>query len=307
MINGLIKPDAGRIELRGRIGALIELGTGFNPILTGRENIYVNAALHGVSKQEVDQRFDEIVEFSEVGDFIDAPFRSYSSGMKVRLGFAVMAHMSPDVLIVDEVLSVGDVGFRWKCYDIIDKLMARSAVIFVSHNMEAITRISTRGLVVDRGTIAFEGDAIAASQYYLAGFGQDSEKLIKPDHSFDYIRLDGSCEEKTIQFRDDLEVAIGVTSPQAYDDLLLKINITTTAGQIAAEYSSRNNGDLIQLKPGKNELSAKLLNLTLLPQKYLVSFSIINNRCDSIFWCRNVQELTIEGSQQGHQPYQLVT
>ena len=112
MLNGLIKPDAGRITMRGRVGALIELGTGFNPILTGRENIYNNAAVLGLDKAFVDRRLDDIIAFAEIGDAIDAPVRSYSSGMKVRLGFAVAAHMEPDVLLIDEVLAVGDAGFR---------------------------------------------------------------------------------------------------------------------------------------------------------------------------------------------------
>ena len=112
MLNGLIKPDKGKITMKGRIGALIELGAGFNPILTGRENIYNNGAVLGFSKKEIDAKFDAIIEFAEIDDFIDTPVQNYSSGMKVRLGFAVAAQMEPDVLIIDEVLAVGDVGFR---------------------------------------------------------------------------------------------------------------------------------------------------------------------------------------------------
>jgi len=115
MLNGLIKPDQGRIEMRGRVGALIELGAGFNPILSGRENIYVNGSVLGLAKEEIDQKLDEIIEFSELDEFIDSPVQNYSSGMKVRLGFAVAAHMKPDILLIDEVLAVGDIGFRTKC------------------------------------------------------------------------------------------------------------------------------------------------------------------------------------------------
>jgi len=129
MLNGLIKPDRGRIEIRGRIGALIALGAGFNPILTARENIYVNGSILGLSKKQIDAKFDEIVEFAEIGEFIDAPVQSYSSGMRVRLGFAVAAVlMKPDVLLLDEVLAVGDVGFTIKCLNAVRQLSARSAV-----------------------------------------------------------------------------------------------------------------------------------------------------------------------------------
>jgi lipopolysaccharide transport system ATP-binding protein len=117
MLNGLIKPDKGRIELAGRVGALISLGAGFNPILTGRENIYVNGSVLGLTKKEIDSKLAEIVAFAEIDDFIDTPVQSYSTGMQVRLGFAVATAMQPDVLLLDEVLAVGDVAFRAECYE----------------------------------------------------------------------------------------------------------------------------------------------------------------------------------------------
>ena len=117
MLNGLIKPDHGRIEMRGRVGALIALGAGFNPILTGRENIYVNGSVLGLSRKEIDRKLEDIINFAEIGDFIDLPVQSYSSGMQVRLGFAVATAMEPDILLLDEVLAVGDDAFRSKCFD----------------------------------------------------------------------------------------------------------------------------------------------------------------------------------------------
>jgi len=131
MLNGLIKPDRGRIEMRGRIGALIALGAGFNPILTGRENIYVNASVLGLNKRYIDKQVDSIVEFSGLNEYIDMPVQSYSSGMTVRLGFSIASTLAPDVLILDEVLAVGDASFRAKCFDRIGKLLKDSAVIFV--------------------------------------------------------------------------------------------------------------------------------------------------------------------------------
>ena len=117
MLNGLIKPDRGRIEMRGRVGALIALGAGFNPILSGRENIYVNGSVLGLSRKEIDAKYDEIVDFADIGEFINAPVQSYSSGMQVRLGFAVAVAVQPQILLLDEVLAVGDVSFQAKCFN----------------------------------------------------------------------------------------------------------------------------------------------------------------------------------------------
>lgn len=161
MLNGLLKPDAGRIEMHGRVAALIELGAGFNPILTGRENVYVNGAVLGFSKREIDRKFDAIVDFAELRDFIDSPVKNYSSGMKVRLGFAVAAQMEPDVLLIDEVLAVGDIGFKIKCYNEIYRLVKSAAVIFVSHSMPQVGKICTGGLVMKDGLIKTATNDIA--------------------------------------------------------------------------------------------------------------------------------------------------
>jgi lipopolysaccharide transport system ATP-binding protein len=155
MLNGLIKPDKGRIEMNGRIGALIELGAGFNPILTGRENIYVNGSVLGFTKKEIDQKLDAIIDFAGIEEFVDSPVQNYSSGMKVRLGFAVAAQMEPDVLIIDEVLAVGDISFTIKCLNRVHELLARSAVIFVSHSMPFVARLCTQVIVMQKGEKVF--------------------------------------------------------------------------------------------------------------------------------------------------------
>jgi lipopolysaccharide transport system ATP-binding protein len=152
MLNGLIKPDQGKIELRGRIGALIALGAGFNPILSGMENIYVSATILGLSKREIDRQINSIVDFAELSDFIHAPVQTYSSGMQVRLGFAVASSLRPDILLLDEVLAVGDAAFRTKCFNRIHEILPHCAVIFVSHSMPQITRICSKLLLLDRGT-----------------------------------------------------------------------------------------------------------------------------------------------------------
>jgi lipopolysaccharide transport system ATP-binding protein len=154
LINGLIRPDVGRLSTSGRVGALIELGTGFHPVLSGRENIYVNAAILGLGRKEIDRRLDEIIDFAEIGEFIDAPVQSYSSGMKVRLGFSIAAHLNPEILLVDEILSVGDASFRQRCFDrIMSYKRAGGTVVFVSHNPSAIETVCDRALLLDHGCV----------------------------------------------------------------------------------------------------------------------------------------------------------
>lgn len=151
LLNGLIRPDAGRVSMRGRVGALIELNAAFNPLLTGRENIYNEATLLGFTKSDINSRFDQIVDFAEIHEFLDMPVQNYSSGMRVRLGFAIAAELEPDVLLIDEVLAVGDVGFRAKCLARMGELRKKCAFIFVSHSMPQVARISTSVLHLDHG------------------------------------------------------------------------------------------------------------------------------------------------------------
>lgn len=168
VLNGLYAPDKGQIVMRGKIGALIELGAGFNPILTGRENIYNNASILGFTKKEVEDKMASIIEFSEIEQFIDMPVQNYSSGMKVRLGFAIAAHLEPDILIIDEVLAVGDLGFVLKCFKKIDELLPNTALIFVSHSMPMISRICNQIILMNHGKVQYQGSNISdgIAQYY---------------------------------------------------------------------------------------------------------------------------------------------
>jgi len=160
MLNGLIRPDAGSITIHGRVGALIELGTGFNPILTGRENVYVNGAILGLTKKQIDAKLEEILDFAGLGDFIDVPVQSYSSGMRLRLGFAVAACLDPNVLLVDEVLAVGDAAFRLKCMRAIrNRVDSGMAIILVSHQLGTIMNVCDRAIWVDKGKIYSSGTA----------------------------------------------------------------------------------------------------------------------------------------------------
>lgn len=162
-------PTAGNIYLNGRITSMLEVGTGFHNELTGRENIYLNGAILGMTKAEIDQRFDEIVEFSEIGQFIDTPVKRYSSGMKVKLGFSVASHLNSEILIMDEVLAVGDMAFQRKCLDRMRKVAEEEGrtILYVSHNMQTIRTLCDRCIVLDHGTVVFDGDVEKAISIYM--------------------------------------------------------------------------------------------------------------------------------------------
>lgn len=167
ILSGLIKPDAGSVRVKGRVAPLIALGAGFNPILTGRENIYVNMSILGMTKKEIDSRFNDVINFAEIGDALDAPVQTYSSGMAARLGFACAAHTDPDILLVDEVLAVGDLKFRMKCHRHLAKLLQRgTCFILVSHNPHAILTVCRTAIYLSQGALAAAGDtATVMSQY----------------------------------------------------------------------------------------------------------------------------------------------
>jgi lipopolysaccharide transport system ATP-binding protein len=184
MLNGLISPDKGRIEMHGKVGALIELGAGFSPLLTGRENIYNNGAILGFTKEQIDGKLEEIIEFSEIADFIDSPVQNYSSGMKVRLGFAIAAQMEPDILIIDEVLAVGDLGFQAKCFNRINELINKCAIIFVSHSMPQVARIASEVIHLHKGSILFQGKNVGDGiETYYKGFNSEVAQFVGKENS----------------------------------------------------------------------------------------------------------------------------
>jgi ABC-type polysaccharide/polyol phosphate transport system ATPase subunit len=202
MLNGLIKPDGGRIEMRGRVGALIALGAGFNPVLTGRENIYINAAVHGLTKKQTDAKIDDIVEFAELGEFINAPVQSYSSGMAVRLGFAIAANTEPDILLLDEVLAVGDVAFQAKCFNAIAQFRRRgTAFILVSHNMHHISRYADQVVYLKKGRIAHIGDSLQGIEKFLADMHQTDRGIESSLTDWSHVHGSGKVVFTGARFR----------------------------------------------------------------------------------------------------------
>jgi len=168
MLNGIILPDKGGIRIKGRVGALIQIGAGFHPQLTGRENIYINGTILGMNKREINKKFDAIVDFADIGDFLDTPVKHYSSGMFVRLGFAVAVHCEPDILLVDEVLAVGDFQFQRKCIDRMSSLIKRGVtVIFISHNLPSVGGFCKKGILLDKGCSIKQGNIDEVIQRFL--------------------------------------------------------------------------------------------------------------------------------------------
>ncbi len=207
LLSGLIKPDKGVITIRGKIQALIALGAGFNPILTGRENIYINGAILGFSKKEIDCLIEEIMDFSEIGEFIDMPVQSYSSGMHVRLGFAVAVNLKPDILIVDEVLAVGDASFRRKARNkMMELLHSGISVLFVSHNMATINAITSRCIYIKKGEVVAIGPSEEVSSLYLRdSIKKNNNKMEKTETDYmdsAYLSIPDVLILKNVQLSD---------------------------------------------------------------------------------------------------------
>src|SRR5437660_697683 len=179
LVAGITKPTAGTVRVDGRISALIELGAGFHPEISGRENVYINGIMLGLSKQEIHERFDDIVEFAELREFIDAPVKTYSSGMYMRLGFAVAIHVDPDVLLVDEVLAVGDEGFTHKCLDKFSEFRRRGkTILLVTHSLNLVERFCDEALWLHGGQAQTHGDPRRVVDAYLTAVEQGEEQLM---------------------------------------------------------------------------------------------------------------------------------
>ncbi len=183
LLSRVTEPTEGEAEIRGRVGSLLEVGTGFHPELTGRENIYLNGAILGMKRAEIERKFDEIVAFAEIEKFIETPVKRYSSGMYLRLAFAVAAHLEPEILVVDEVLAVGDAEFQRKCLGKMSDVACEGrTVLFVSHNMSAILRLTEETLVIEKGRLALRASTAQAVDYYLSrGYAQEGQRYWDED------------------------------------------------------------------------------------------------------------------------------
>lgn len=294
MLNGLIKPDRGFIEMQGRVGALIALGTGFNPILTGRENIYVNGSVLGLSKTEIDGKIEEIIEFAGIDGFIDSPVQGYSSGMQVRLGFAVATALSPDVLILDEVLAVGDAAFRNKCYRRIANVRKNAAVIFVSHNMEQIARICDKVLVMSLGEVAFSGSLEQGIAVYdrLNDDGEEQdESFLSVSDPLTYFQAQLSHD--VLSSGSPLDIQVSIESSDVLEDFLLRIIFYDASGAFAADCNFFARDHKISLLAGTSHWDVSLSSIPLKNGVYRISFSVIDRQGDLVVWSHKQQKIKI--------------
>jgi lipopolysaccharide transport system ATP-binding protein len=229
ILSRITEPTRGEVDLYGRVGSLLEVGTGFHPELTGRENVYLNGAILGMPRTEITRKFDEIVEFAEVEQFLDTPVKRYSSGMYVRLAFAVAAHLEPEILIVDEVLAVGDVAFQRKCIGKMEDVGRDGrTVLFVSHNMAAVSNLCTRAVLLSEGRVVDEGPTDAVIARYLQTADADGSVSLSDRHD---RQGDATLRVERITFRD----GAGLETPSIATGAPLTVDL---------EYSSANGAPL---------------------------------------------------------------
>lgn len=305
ILNGLINPDAGTVTIKGRVGALIELGAGFNPILTGRENIYNNGAVLGFSKQEIDAKLQDIISFAELEEFIDMPVQHYSSGMKVRLGFAVAAQMEPDVLIIDEVLAVGDVSFRAKCYERISQLLKNCCVILVTHSMPQVSKICTSSILLHKGLLKLwgeNGEVIEA--YYDDNFvGNDFTVIHEKYCHLKYFKTQ-TCEFKGKQH--NFEINIGIYADRRLTNIELNLVITSRELIPVCQGSSKFMGQVITLEKGLNKFTYNIDELYLNTGIYKFALTVDDcSTAQKYLWLQNLNPIKFVNSYTGVSPVLL--
>lgn len=295
-------PTRGMIKVRGRIASLLEVGTGFHPELTGRENIYLNGATLGMRKAEIDANFDEIVAFAEVEQFLDTPVKRYSSGMYVRLAFAVAAHLRPEILVVDEVLAVGDMAFQKKCMGKMSEVSRGGrTVLFVSHNMAAVENLCQRGVVLNKGNLVFDGTTRDAIQQYLR---INAAKVGTFEHVIDFADAkkrsspNGELLQKAELFTDDdrplhegiplgarLKIKIHFDLPRPTDSFNIGIGFNNNFGQRVFTANSCFEPDRSEeAKSGRQVFVCDIPSLTLVPGEYTTYLwlEIGNQKADEV-------------------------
>lgn len=257
LLNGIFMPDTGEIEICGKTGALIEVGAGFHPMLSGRENIYVNGAILGMRKSEIDEKFKDIIDFADIGEFIDAPVKHFSSGMLVRLGFSIAVHADPDILIVDEVLAVGDINFQIKCFrKIADFKKKGKTIIIVTHDMTAIQRHAERVLLLNKGEIICDDTPQRIVSKYLSLVTNDktggelgsevdfgNEKGNKQDTNLQQVFYQESIEEDLCPTREGYD-----PSEFRYGNGAVHINDYKVLGSDGSNTNKIKSGDLIRFQ-----------------------------------------------------------
>ena len=282
VLSRITEPTRGYADIHGRVGSLLEVGTGFHPELTGRENIYLNGAILGMRRSEIESQFDEIVAFAEVEKFIDTPVKRYSSGMYLRLAFAVAAHLQPDILLLDEVLAVGDVTFQNKCLGKMGDVARQGrTVLFVSHNMGAIRSLCTKGLFLQDGKIAENGDIGKSIEAYYRAIGvmggstEEESASEKQREGFGAIRLNGGADNGINQ-SDAFEISTSLRIEQAINGFQVFCLMEDMQGRalVTLREESRELG-ITDVAPGDYRFAARFPALWLSPGLYSVHFKVL--------------------------------
>ena len=303
ILSQITKPTTGRIEINGRVASLLEVGTGFHPELTGRENIYLNGTILGMSRKEVSSKFEEIVEFSGVEKFIDTPVKHYSSGMYVRLAFAVAAHLEPEILIIDEVLAVGDAEFQKKCLGKMkDVANEGRTVIFVSHNMSAVKTMCKKGLVLSKGEVKFFGDVDEAVGNYFGVNDISQQNLIffddifvKDLFSLKLISIENTGKGFDLPLEENLEIQI-CTSAELFTDQPDRYSVTyhlhNELGEALFSLSSIN----VKMKKGINKLICVIPPNFFQTGKFTLSMFFIEDKKNALLVSNEIMLFTVVDS-----------
>jgi lipopolysaccharide transport system ATP-binding protein len=292
ILSRITEPTTGRITLRGRVASLLEVGTGFHPDLTGRENIYLNGAILGMSRAEIRAKFDEIVAFAEVERFLDTPVKRYSSGMYVRLAFAVAAHLEPEILIVDEVLAVGDAQFQRKCLGKMREVAQGSGrtVIFVSHNLGALQALCTRAVVLSGGRVVGEGDVATQLALYSASSSSIAAGAFQPRAASPHLTLQSlELEPDTAVSGSGLGFALELTATRSVTVTEACLIINSPTGSRIAIADLRRPGTDWRLGPGcPLRLGARIRQLPLVEGEYVLALYL-----NSSEFCGDLNDLRL--------------
>jgi lipopolysaccharide transport system ATP-binding protein len=319
MLNGLIKPTTGKIQVRGRVGALIALGAGFNPVLTGRENIYINGAVVGLTKKEIDQKINDIIDFAEIHEFIDSPVKNYSTGMQVRLGFAIASSLQPDILLLDEVLAVGDIAFQAKCFNTLSNYRDRgSAFILVSHSMHNINRYSDRVLYLKRGQVHMCGEPEDVIAQYTDDM--NNELMSKTEEGTDFGTTYGSGKLiiESVSFLD--KDGNKINEIQSGDSVTLRVAFNCTVPDISDPHVDvvirDREGDFFQgtnliygrhlgVLPSKGMIDIKFNSIPANNERLRFYVTILNDKTREVYdWKRHIP-LKVKGIPGSHGRVQL--
>lgn len=291
LLNGIFMPDKGRIEIKGRVGALIEVGAGFHPMLTGRENIYVNGSILGMSKKEIDRKFDEIVDFAGIGDFLDAPVKHYSSGMYVRLGFAVAVHCEPDILLIDEVLAVGDEGFQNKCFNKIGELRKNGTTTFlVSHNMHTISTFAEKVIFLHNGKAKYFNNVAEGIKEYTNLFINKEdlgiEKICSGNDKINFF--DVEINKRILEPGDSFSISMKYESLVDYNEVEIDTVILSSREPTAYFQTINKAYDRrIDLTKGRHSLKIEIKNIPMSNSMAKVVIAIYpKKRTGYLFWWR---------------------